>query len=66
MVFTSFVSMTSQDAHMKTLDEVKDQIEPMLKQQKAQQIAQKQAETCCSRLKQRDWTRRRPRKACRS
>jgi peptidyl-prolyl cis-trans isomerase D len=33
-----------QDAHMKTLDEVKDQIEPVLKQQKAQQIAQKQAE----------------------
>ena len=33
-----------QDAHMKTLDEVKDQIEPALKQQKAQQIAQKQAE----------------------
>ena len=33
-----------QDAHMKTLDEVKDQIEPLLKQQKAQQIAQKQAE----------------------
>src|ERR1700688_99684 len=33
-----------QDAHMKTLDEVKDQIEPLLKQQKAQAIAQKQAE----------------------
>src|SRR3981081_2422531 len=33
-----------QDAHMKTLEEVKDQIEPLLKQQKAQQIAQKQAE----------------------
>src|SRR5258708_1114632 len=33
-----------QDAHMKTLDEVKAQIEPVLKQQKAQQIAQKQAE----------------------
>jgi peptidyl-prolyl cis-trans isomerase D len=33
-----------QDAHMKTLEEVKDQIEPILKQQKAQQIAQKQAE----------------------
>jgi len=32
------------DAHMKTLDEVKDQIEPILKHQKAQQIAQKQAE----------------------
>jgi peptidyl-prolyl cis-trans isomerase D len=33
-----------QDAHMKTLDEVKDQIEPILKQQKGQKLAQKQAE----------------------
>jgi peptidyl-prolyl cis-trans isomerase D len=33
-----------QDAHMKTLEEVKDQIEPILKQQKAQEIAQKQAD----------------------
>src|ERR1022692_286604 len=33
-----------QDAHMKTLEEVKDQIEPILKQQKAQALAQKQAE----------------------
>jgi peptidyl-prolyl cis-trans isomerase D len=33
-----------QDAHMKTLDEVKDQIEPVLKQQRTQQLAQKQAE----------------------
>ncbi|MFZ0198415.1 MAG: peptidyl-prolyl cis-trans isomerase [Candidatus Sulfotelmatobacter sp.] len=33
-----------QDAHMKTLDEVKDQIEPILKQQRAQQLAQKQAD----------------------
>ena len=33
-----------QEAHMNTLEEVKDQIEPILKQQKAQQIAQKQAE----------------------
>jgi peptidyl-prolyl cis-trans isomerase D len=33
-----------QDAHMKTLDEVKGEIEPILRQQKAQQIAQKQAE----------------------
>ncbi|MGC2552823.1 MAG: peptidylprolyl isomerase [Candidatus Sulfotelmatobacter sp.] len=33
-----------QDAHMKTLEEVKDQIEPIMKQQKAQQIAQKQAD----------------------
>ncbi len=33
-----------QEAHLKTLDEVKDQIEPILKQQKAQQIAQKEAD----------------------
>jgi peptidyl-prolyl cis-trans isomerase D len=33
-----------QDAHMKTLDEVKAEIEPILKQQKAQQVAQKEAE----------------------
>jgi peptidyl-prolyl cis-trans isomerase D len=33
-----------QDAHMKTLDEVKDQIEPVIKHQKAQQIASKEAE----------------------
>jgi peptidyl-prolyl cis-trans isomerase D len=33
-----------QDAHMKTLEEVKDQIEPILKQQKAQQTAQKTAD----------------------
>jgi peptidyl-prolyl cis-trans isomerase D len=33
-----------QDAHMKTLDEVKAEIEPIIKQQKAQQIAQKEAE----------------------
>jgi peptidyl-prolyl cis-trans isomerase D len=40
-----------QDAHMKTLDEVKDEIEPVLKQQKAQQIAQKQAEKLLSQAK---------------
>jgi peptidyl-prolyl cis-trans isomerase D len=40
-----------QEAHMKTLDEVKDDIEPILKQQKAQQIAQKQAEALLSRAK---------------
>jgi peptidyl-prolyl cis-trans isomerase D len=34
-----------QDAHVKSLDEVKSEIEPALKHQKAQQIAQKQAET---------------------
>jgi peptidyl-prolyl cis-trans isomerase D len=33
-----------QDAHVKPLDEVKSQIEPILKQQKGQQAAQKQAE----------------------
>ena len=33
-----------QEAHMKTLDEVKGDIEPILKKQKGQQIAQKQAE----------------------
>jgi peptidyl-prolyl cis-trans isomerase D len=33
-----------QDAHMKTLDEVKDQIEPILKHQKAQELAQKKAD----------------------
>jgi len=33
-----------QDAHLKPLDEVKAQFEPALKQQKAQQIAQRQAD----------------------
>ena len=33
-----------QDAHMKTLDEVKAEIEPMVKQQKTQAAAQQQAE----------------------
>jgi peptidyl-prolyl cis-trans isomerase D len=33
-----------QDAHMKTLDEVKAEIEPAVKQQKTQEAAQKQAE----------------------
>jgi len=33
-----------QDAHLKSLDEVKSEIEPALRHQKAQQIAQKQAE----------------------
>ncbi|HEY4903247.1 MAG TPA: peptidyl-prolyl cis-trans isomerase [Candidatus Sulfotelmatobacter sp.] len=40
-----------QEAHMKTLDEVKDEIEPVLKQQKAQQMAQKQAEALLSSAK---------------
>lgn len=40
-----------QDAHMKTLDEVKDQIEPVIKHQKAQQIAQKQAEDLLQQAK---------------
>jgi len=33
-----------QDAHMKTLDEVKGEIEPVVKQQKTQEAAQKQSE----------------------
>jgi peptidyl-prolyl cis-trans isomerase D len=33
-----------QDAHMKTLDEVKSEIEPLVKEQKAQELAQKQAD----------------------
>lgn len=40
-----------QDAHMKTLDEVKGEIEPILKQQKAQQAAQKQAEDLLQQAK---------------
>jgi peptidyl-prolyl cis-trans isomerase D len=40
-----------QDAHMKTLDEVKDQIEPVLKQMAAQQIAQKTAEDLLQQAK---------------
>jgi peptidyl-prolyl cis-trans isomerase D len=40
-----------QDAHLKTLDEVKGEIEPILKQQKAQQIAQKQAEDLLNQAK---------------
>jgi peptidyl-prolyl cis-trans isomerase D len=33
-----------QDAHVKTLDEIKSQIEPLIKQQKAAQAAQRQAD----------------------
>lgn len=40
-----------QDAHMKSLDEIKDEIEPILKQQKAQEIAQKQAEDLAQQAK---------------
>jgi peptidyl-prolyl cis-trans isomerase D len=40
-----------QDAHMKTLDEVKDQIEPLLKQQKAQAAAQNDAEALLAKAK---------------
>jgi len=40
-----------QDAHMKSLDEVKDEAEPILKQQKAQEIAQKQAEDLAQQAK---------------
>jgi peptidyl-prolyl cis-trans isomerase D len=38
-----------QDAHVKPLDEVKAEIEPILKQQKAQQAAQKQGEALLKR-----------------
>jgi peptidyl-prolyl cis-trans isomerase D len=40
-----------QDAHMKTLDEVKGEIEPVVKQQKTQEIAQKQAEDLLQQTK---------------
>ena len=40
-----------QDAHMKTLDEVKGEIEPILKQQKVQEAAQKQAEELLAQAK---------------
>jgi peptidyl-prolyl cis-trans isomerase D len=38
-----------QEAHMKTLDEVKAEIEPIIKHQKGQQIAQQQAEALLKR-----------------
>jgi peptidyl-prolyl cis-trans isomerase D len=44
-----------QDAHTKTIDEVKGEIEPILKRQKAQQAAQKQAEDLGRRRS--SWTR---------
>jgi peptidyl-prolyl cis-trans isomerase D len=40
-----------QDAHMKTLEEVKGEIEPLLKQQKVQEAAQKQAEDLLAQAK---------------
>jgi peptidyl-prolyl cis-trans isomerase D len=40
-----------QEAHMKTLDEVKDTIEPILKQQRAQQTAQQQADDLLQQAK---------------
>jgi len=40
-----------QDAHMKTLDEVKAEIEPAVKQQKTQEAAQKQAEDLVAQAK---------------
>jgi peptidyl-prolyl cis-trans isomerase D len=40
-----------QDAHMKTLDEVKGEIEPILKQQMTQQMAQKVAEDLLQAVK---------------
>ena len=40
-----------QDAHMKTLDEVKAEIEPLVKQQKAQDLVQKQADDLLAQAK---------------
>jgi peptidyl-prolyl cis-trans isomerase D len=40
-----------QEAHMKSLDEVKSEIEPVIKHQKAQQIAQKKAEDLLKQAK---------------
>ena len=40
-----------QDAHMKSLDEVKSEIEPVIKHQKAQQMAQKKAEDLLKQAK---------------
>jgi peptidyl-prolyl cis-trans isomerase D len=40
-----------QDAHMKTLAEVKDQIEPVIKQQKAQQVADSEASALLSQAR---------------
>jgi peptidyl-prolyl cis-trans isomerase D len=40
-----------QDAHMKTLAEVKSEIEPIIKQQKAQELAQKQADDLLQQAK---------------
>ncbi len=40
-----------QDAHMKTLDEVKAEIEPIVKEQKAQDAAQKQADELLQQAK---------------
>ena len=40
-----------QDAHMKTLDEVKAEIEPILKEQKTREAAQKQAEELLQQAK---------------
>src|SRR5271157_2615244 len=40
-----------QDAHMKTLDEVKGEIEPIVKQQKTQEMAQKRAEDLLQQAK---------------
>jgi peptidyl-prolyl cis-trans isomerase D len=44
-----------QDAHMKTLDEVKAEIEPVVKQQKTQEAAQKQAEDLLQVAKTQGW-----------
>jgi peptidyl-prolyl cis-trans isomerase D len=43
-----------QDAHVKSLDEVKDQIEPILKRQKGQQVAQRKAENLLTQARAKD------------
>jgi len=40
-----------QDAHLKSLDEVKGEIEPVLKRQKGQQLAQKEAESLLNKAR---------------
>jgi peptidyl-prolyl cis-trans isomerase D len=40
-----------QEAHVKTLDEVKDQIEPILRRQRGQQMAQREAEDLLKRAR---------------
>ena len=55
-----------QDAHAKTLDEVKDQIEPVIKAQKASQAADCSGERrCCLKRVPAVLTRRQQRRDCR-